>query len=83
MFIILIYTLTKSAVMMASSVCEPGNQIALMIKLPVASCGCNTRWSDTEPVLLKVSTWQSCEEMKGKKKNKIVKFNEFLQQLFF
>lgn len=65
----LIYTLTKSAVMMASSVCEPGNQIALMIKLPVASCGCSTRWSDTEPVLLKVSTWQSWEEMKGKKQD--------------
>lgn len=69
MFINVIYTLTKSAVMMASSVCEPGNQIALMIKLPVASCGCNTRWSDTEPVLLKVSTWQSWEEMKGKKQD--------------
>lgn len=51
--------------MMASSVCEPGNQIALMIKLPVASCGCSTRWSDTDPVLLKVSTWQSW----GKKTN--------------
>lgn len=44
---------------MASSVWEPGNQMALMMKLPVASCGCNTRWSDTEPVLLNVSTWQS------------------------
>lgn len=53
------HALTKSAVMMASSVWEPGNQIALMMKLPVASCGCNTRWSDTEPVLLNVSTWQS------------------------
>lgn len=52
-------TLTKSAVMMASSVWEPGNQTALMMKLPVASCGCSTRWSDTEPVLLKVKTWQS------------------------
>lgn len=50
--------------MIASSVCEPGNQIALIMKLPVASCGCNTRWSDTEPVLLKVSTWQSWEKIK-------------------
>ena len=57
----LVHTLTKSAVMMASSVWEPGSQIALMMKLPVASCGCNTRWSDTEPVLLNVRTWQSCE----------------------
>lgn len=58
-FIVFERALTKSAVMIASSVWDPGNQMALMMKLPVASCGCNTRWSDTEPVLLNVSTWQS------------------------
>lgn len=45
---------------MASSVWDPGSQMALIMKFPVASWGCSTRWSDTEPVLLNVSTWQSC-----------------------
>lgn len=30
-------TLTKSAVTMASCVCDPGNQTALMMKLPASS----------------------------------------------
>lgn len=53
---------------MASSVCDPGSQIALMMKLPVASWGCRTRWSDTDPVLLNVRTWQSWEWEKKKKR---------------
>lgn len=66
------HALTKSAVMIASSVWEPGNQIALMMKLPVASCGCNTRWSETEPVLLNVNTWQSWRrEERGQQKHNI------------
>lgn len=56
------FTLTKSAVMMANSVWDPGSHTALMMKFPVASWGCSTRWSDTEPVLLNVRTWQSYEK---------------------
>lgn len=36
-------TLTKSAVTIANSVCEPGNHTALMMKFPVANWGCNTK----------------------------------------
>lgn len=53
------HTLTKSAVTMASSVCDPGSHIALMMKLPASNCGCSTRWSDTVPELVNVNTWQS------------------------
>ena len=56
-------TLIKSAVTMASSVCVPGNHRALMIKFPVASVGCRTRWSATDPELVKVNTWQSCNKV--------------------
>lgn len=36
-----------------------------MMKFPVANWGCKTKWSETEPELLKVSTWQSWTRAKG------------------
>lgn len=53
------HTFTKSAVTMASSVWDPGSHTALMMKFPVASWGWSTKWSETEPELLNVNTWQS------------------------
>lgn len=53
------HTFTKSAVTIASSVWDPGSHTALMMKLPVASWGWSTKWSETDPELLNVNTWQS------------------------
>ncbi len=61
--------------MIANSVCDPGSHMALMIKFPVASWGCRTKWSETEPVLLNVRTWQSCRWERKKKRKESVETN--------